>query len=89
MRWLKALFSESSEISFGRVMSFLSLGAVIFWVSWIVVKTCTLPNLWDSVLFVSPWYALTKGGQTAAAFFKSKLTKAGIETQSMEIETKQ
>jgi len=86
--WLKGLFSESSEVSFGRVMSFLSWAAATFWISWIVIKTNKLPDLIDAVVFMSPWYALTKGGQTMAAFFKSKLTKAGIDTQSLELQNK-
>ncbi len=59
--WIKDLFSESSTASFGRVGAFIALIASVVWVSWLVYKNGTLPDLSGICLFIGTLYGLSKG----------------------------
>ena len=61
MNWLTKLFSESGEVSFGRIGAFVALCASIVWVSHIVFKTHIIPDLAGISLFIGTLYGLSKG----------------------------
>jgi hypothetical protein len=66
--FLKALFSEDSTASFGRVGAGIALLASIAWVSWVVYKTNAIPDLGGAALFIGTLYGLSKAGSVAQAF---------------------
>lgn len=59
--FIKNLFSESGEASFGRFGAFLALLASISWVSWVVYKNSAIPDLGGVSLFIGTLYGLSKG----------------------------
>lgn len=69
--YLKTLFSESGEASFGRVGAFLALVAVIAWGSWIVYREKAMPPLEGPTFFITSLYGtsklLSKGAEIASS----------------------
>jgi hypothetical protein len=62
--YIKQLFSESGEASFGRTGSFLGLVLGSGWVSFLVWTTHHLPDLQGLTIFISTLYGLSKTGET-------------------------
>jgi len=62
--YIKQLFSESGEASFGRTGSFLGLVLGSGWVSFLVWTTHHLPDLQGLTVFISTLYGLSKTGET-------------------------
>ncbi len=62
--FLRQLFSESGEASFGRVASCVALTCSCLWVSYIVWRTRALPGLEGIAVFISSFYGLGKAGET-------------------------
>lgn len=70
--FLKKLFSETGEVSFGRVGAFLALIAAIVWISHVVIKTHALPALDGITLFVTSLFGVGKGSETIQKVFGPK-----------------
>jgi len=66
------LFSESGEVSFGRLGSFVALLSACGWVSYIVWQTRALPGLDGLTFFIASLYGLGKAGETAQRLFGGK-----------------
>ena len=62
--FLVQLFSDSGNVSFSRMGSFVALVFSCFWVSRIVWKTGALPALDGLTLFIISLYGLGKAGET-------------------------
>ena len=62
--YIKQLFSESGEASFGRTGSFFGLVLGGGWVSFLVWTTHHLPDLQGLTVFISTLYGLSKTGET-------------------------
>ena len=60
----KKLFSDSGEVSFGRVGAFIALCAAIVWVSHIVFVKDQLPDLAGITAFIVALYGVAKAGET-------------------------
>lgn len=60
MNWLKQLFSDAPGVSFGRVASFVALGAVIVWVTIVVWRTTHIPDLAGLTAFALSFYGAGK-----------------------------
>ncbi len=66
--FIKKLFSESGEASFGRICSFLCLIAGIAWASYIVCKNAVIPDLTGVIAFISAPYTIGKINETVQKF---------------------
>ncbi len=62
--FLRQLFSESRQASFSRVGAFVALAFACAWVSYIVRRTGSLPNLEGLTFFIATLYGLGKAGET-------------------------
>ena len=62
--YVKQLFSEGGEASFGRTGSFLGLILAGGGVSFLVWTTHHLPDLQGLTVFISTLYGLSKTGET-------------------------
>ncbi len=62
--YIRQLFSESGEASFGRTGSFLGLVLGSGWISFLVWTTHHLPDLQGLTIFISTLYGLSKTGET-------------------------
>ena len=60
-KFLKNLFSESGEVSFGRIGAYHALVAALVWVSYVVFTTKVIPDLGGISLFIGTLYGLSKG----------------------------
>lgn len=80
MNFLKQLFSDQPGVSFGRTGSFIALVASIYWVTVIVLRTSTLPDLSGLTFFIGSLYVLGKGVGTVRAIFGKEGTTS-TETQ--------
>lgn len=63
-QYIRQLFSESGEASFGRTGSFFGLVLGGGWVSYLVWTTHHLPDLQGLTVFISTLYGLSKTGET-------------------------
>ncbi len=70
--FLHQLFSESGEASFSRVGAGGALICACVWVSRIVWRTGTLPNLESLTFFIAALYGLGKAGETLQRILGSK-----------------
>lgn len=59
---LRQLFSSSSQVSFGRVGAAVALLFVCVWVTYLVLKTHSLPDLAGPAVFIASLYGLSKAG---------------------------
>lgn len=66
---IKKLFSESGEVSYSRLASFLALLAVIGWVSFLVWKKVAMPDMTGPIGFPATMYALGKSAESAQKIF--------------------
>jgi hypothetical protein len=62
------LFSDSGDVSYGRVGSFIALMFGIMWVSFVVYKKEAIPDLGGITAFVAALYALGKVNETVQKF---------------------
>ena len=62
------LFSDSNEVSFGRVAAALSLLFTCGWVTYLVVRNSALPDLTSTAVFIAAPYGLSKAGETIQKF---------------------
>ncbi len=70
--FVRRLFSESGEASFGRVGSFIALLCSCVWVSYLVWRTRALPGFEGLTFFISSFYGLGKAGETVQRVLGSK-----------------
>ena len=79
MKFLKAVFSESSEWSFGRIAGGLALLASIIWITYLVWKTHVLPDLYRPMVFGTSWYGVTATKGALLKIFGEKTIDSGAE----------
>lgn len=71
MKLLLTVFSDGdNQLSWGRVGATVALGFVLHWVTRIVHRTSTIPDLTGCVMFVAGLYAIAKGPELIGAFFR-------------------
>ena len=70
--FFKQLFSESGEASFSRVGSAVALLCSCWWVSYIVLRTRSLPELEGLTFFIAGLYGLGKAGETMQRILRNK-----------------
>lgn len=66
--FVRKLFSESGEASWGRIASFICLGFVCGWVTYLVRKNHALPDLTSPLAFITGTYAVGKVNETIQKF---------------------
>ena len=68
MNFFQGMFSSDSSASYGRFASFLSLTCLLIWVSLIISKGGTIPEIPESwVLIVCTPFGITKIGEIMSA----------------------
>jgi len=70
--FISGVFSDGGNPSFSRVATAVVLIACIWWDTYFLYKTRTLPDFGGQIAFVSLIYGLNVAGSTASNIFKPK-----------------
>lgn len=71
--WTKQVFSEANgHGSFGRVSAAAIVAFTLFWITFLVIKTHTMPDLAGPTLFLSSGSTATYGANKVADAIKNK-----------------
>jgi hypothetical protein len=70
MRFIRELFSDEGKASFSRFGTFLLLLGTLFWVSYLVVKKETMPDLASLTLLLVSLYGVNKAASAVEGFKK-------------------
>jgi hypothetical protein len=70
MSFIRELFSDEGKASFSRFGTFLLLLGTLFWVSYLVVKKETMPDLASLTLLLVSLYGVNKAASAVEGFKK-------------------
>ena len=67
-QWFKALFSDSSAVSFGRVAAVIVLFFGLGWATYLIIKKLEIPDLGGVTTLILSVYGTSKVGETIQKF---------------------